>query len=285
MNKSVGSELWYKMVHSGSRLYLFIGINVIIFLILGLTAVMEFLFRGGTPLADWFTRQLAMPAYLPNLAGKFWTPLTYMFTQRDFFHFIFNMLWLYWMGRIFEDFLNKQQFTFTYLAGGFAGALVYIAAYYAFPALRADLEGAIIIGSSASVSAIVVATAVLVPDYTISLLFFGMVRLKYLAVAFILLDILMIAGPNAGGNISHLGGALLGFVYIKQLRGGNDWSRLFRKRSRLKVIKNKNAAASRNPLSVPDQETIDRILDKISQSGYDSLSRHEKEQLFKASKK
>lgn len=285
MNKSIGSELWYKMVHSGSRLYLFIGINVIIFVILGLTAAAEFLFTRGTPLADWLTRQLAMPAYLPNLAEKFWTPLTYMFTQREFFHFIFNMLWLYWMGRIFEDFLNKQQFTFTYLAGGLAGALIYIVSYYAFPALRDNLEGAIILGSSASVSAIVIATATLVPDYTISLLFFGMVRLKYLAIAFILLDLLMIAGPNAGGNISHLGGALLGFVYIKQLRSGNDWSRIFKKRGRLRVIKNKKASGSHSQSNVPDQETIDRILDKISQSGYDSLSRQEKEQLFKASKK
>jgi membrane associated rhomboid family serine protease len=273
------------MVHSGSRLYLFIGINIIIFLILNLTRLIEFLFTKETPWADWLTIQLSMPAYLPNLVYKFWTPLTYMFTQRDFFHILFNMLWLYWMGRIFEDFLNKQQFTFTYLAGGFAGAFLYILSYYTFPVFEDQLQSALILGASASVSAIVIATATLVPDYTVSLLFFGVVRLKYLALVFLLIDLITIVGPNPGGSIAHLGGALLGFIYIKQLRSGRDWSRIFKRRSKLKVVKTFRTGSFESPAKGPDQETIDRILDKISQSGYNSLTKKEKEQLFKASNK
>ncbi|HEY0899675.1 MAG TPA: rhomboid family intramembrane serine protease [Sphingobacteriaceae bacterium] len=282
---SIINELKYKMLHSGSRLYMFIGINILIFLVINLLAVFQFLFTRSTTYADWLELNLSMPSYLPALATKFWTVLTYMFSHRGFFHIFFNMIWLYWMGRIFEDFLNKRQFTFTYLAGGVAGAVLYIISYYVFPAFSDSVQHSVIIGASASVMAIVVATATLLPDYTIMLLLFGSVRLKYLAIAFIILDLIMLTGTNAGGSISHIGGAILGYVYIKQLRKGNDWSKLFvRKRTKLRPIRNESMPR-RTINELPDQEVIDSILDKISKSGYDSLSKTEKEQLFKASKK
>lgn len=285
MKRSVTSELWFKMVQSGSRLNLFIGINTIVFLILGLLAVAEFLFTRETPLANWLTVNASIPPYLPALLRKFWTPLTYMFAHRELFHFFFNMLWLYWMGRIFEDFLNARQFTFTYLAGGLAGALLFVICYNTLPAFKDSVEfAAPLIGASASVMAIVVATATLLPDYSLRLLFFGDVKLKYLAIAYVLLDIIGITGFNAGGSIAHLGGALLGFIFIKQLQKGNDWSKIFIKRKRLRVIRNNSSAKSVNN-NVPDQEVIDRILDKISKSGYNSLTKKEKELLFKASNK
>ena len=112
---------------------------------------------------------------------------------------------------------------------------------------------------------------------------FGAVRLKYLALAFVIIDFLSIAASNPGGSIAHLGGALLGFVYIKQLQNGNDWSKIFQKRTKLKIVSNQRTRSSVN--SLPDQEIIDGILDKISKSGYESLSKKEKEQLFNASKK
>ena len=284
MKRSISNELWYKVVQSGSRLNLFIGINAAIFVLLGLLAVAEFLFTGGAPLADWLTLQLSVPAYLPSLAEKFWTPFTYMFAHRELFHFFFNMLWLYWMGRIFEDFLNKRQFTFTYLAGGIAGAVLFIIAYNIFPAFKETVAlSPPLIGASASVMAIVVATATLLPDYSISLLFFGAVRLKFLVLVYVLLDVIGIAGLNAGGSIAHLGGALFGFIFIKQLQAGHDWSKIFDRKKRLRVIK--NDTRSKQASSVPDQEVIDNILDKISRSGYDSLTKKEKEQLFKASNK
>jgi membrane associated rhomboid family serine protease len=289
MNRALFSELKYKMFRSGSRMHLFIGINLIVFLIISLIRVGEFLFSNTkeTPISEWINMQLSMPAYLPDLLYKPWTPFTYMFTHslEDFFHILFNMLWLYWMGRIFEDFLNQRQFTFTYLAGGLVGALFFILSYNLFPAFQGDVQGAVILGASASVSAIVIATATLVPEYTISLLFFGLVRLKYLALAYILLDLVTIAGLNPGGSIAHLGGAFLGFIFIKSLNRGHDWSKIFRKRSRLKVIRNNKSNSASSASKLPDQETIDRILDKISQSGYNSLTKQEKEQLFKASDK
>lgn len=284
MNKSVLSEFYYKVFQSGNRLFLFIGINILVFILLNLIAVGEFLFSKDTTTADWLTLQLSMPPYLPSLALKFWTVLTYMFGHRGFLHILFNMLWLYWMGRIFLDFLNKRQFTFAYLAGGLSGALFFILAYNLFPAFKDDVQfSPPLLGASASVMAIVVATATLLPDYTIGLLLLGPVRLKYIAIVYILLDIFGIAGGNPGGSIAHLGGALLGFIYIKQLRSGNDWSKLFQKRRKLTVVQKGNPSAQRTQLT--DQDVIDQILDKISRSGYESLSKKEKEQLFNASKK
>lgn len=283
MKKSVFSELYYKVFRSGNPLFLFIGINVLIFIVINLFAAGGYLFSGHTAAAGWLTRQLSMPAYLAELPFKFWTIITYMFTQREFFHILFNMLWLYWMGIIFLDFLNKRQFIFTYLAGGLMGALFYLLAYNLLPVFNEIVQNSFILGSSASVMAIVAATATLVPDFSIRLLLFGTVRLKYLALAYFILDIISMGGGNPGGSIAHIGGALLGFIYIKQVQRGTDLSDILKKRSKLKVVKNTNS----NPVNSgsTDQDTIDRILDKISKSGYESLSKTEKEQLFKASKK
>lgn len=282
MNRSIFSELYSKVFQSGSPLYLFIGVNVLVFLAINLLAVGEFLTGGSGSAANWLEQQLAMPAYFELLPYKFWTIITYMFTQRGFFHLLFNMLWLYWLGLIFLDFLNKRQFIFTYLAGGVMGGLLYLLAYNLIPVFSGTVESSVLLGSSASVMAVVFATATLVPDFSIRLLFFGGVKLKYLALAYFILDIIGI-GSNPGGSIAHIGGALLGFFYIQQLRSGRDFSNIFKRKSKLKVVKNKSTPSA--PANLPNQETIDKILDKISHSGYDSLTKTEKEQLFKASKK
>lgn len=282
MKKSIFSELYYKVFKSGNPLFLFIGVNVIVFLAINLLAAGEFLTGGSDTAADWVVLQLSMPAYYELLPFKFWTIITYMFTQRDFFHLLFNILWLYWLGLIFLDFLSKRQFIFTYVAGGLAGALLYLLAYNLLPVFSNTVQSSILLGSSASVMAVVVATATLVPNFTIQLLFLGNVKLKYLALAYFVLDIIGISS-EPGGSIAHIGGAILGFVYIQQLNRGTDFANIFKRRSKLKVVKNKSATPASAPL--PNQEVIDRILDKISQSGYDSLTKLEKEQLFKASKK
>ena len=271
------------MFYSGSRVYLFIGINVIVFLILGLLKL-EWLFTRDTAISNWLRDQLSVPALPEQLLYKPWTVVTYMFTHTELFHFSFNMLVLYWFGRIFEDFLNGKQFTFIYLAGGLFGALLFLLFYNIFPAFAEMKYGSILLGASGSVMAIVVAIATLVPDYSIRLLLFGDVRLKYLALILVLIDVISIAGSNPGGSIAHLGGALLGFIFIKQLQNGNDWSKIFQQRKRLKVVKN-SGTPPLNSSRVPEQELIDQILDKISRSGYNSLTQQEKEQLFKASNK
>jgi membrane associated rhomboid family serine protease len=285
------STLWQNITSrlriSDSKLNLLIWINVFVYLLINVPAVILHLFGddGLTTLAD---KYLALPAYLPILLTRFWTPLTYMFMHAGIFHILFNMLWLYWLGQIFEEYLGKKRILGLYLMGGFAGAVFYIAAYNTFPIFAPLLPVSIAIGASASVMAIIVATATLLPDYTIPLILIGPVKLKWLALFYVLIDFLSIAGPNAGGEFAHLGGALLGFVYIKRLQKGSDWvaniAGIFKRGQRLSKLKVVARNTTKRSSSKPRQEDIDRILDKISTSGYENLSTEEKEILFRASK-
>jgi membrane associated rhomboid family serine protease len=283
------STLWrniqYKMLRSGSRINLLIGINVLVFLIVNITSVIERLVFRSDLITYYSNEYLLLPSYLPKLLIRFWTPITYMFMHAGIFHILFNMLWLYWMGQIFEEYLGNKRTIGLYILGGLAGALFFVAAYNVFPFFAGAVVGSTVVGASASVMAVIVATATLLPDYSISLMFIGPVKLKWIAIFYILIDFLSIAGPNAGGEFSHLGGALFGFIYIKQLQRGHDWigaiNGIFKSGSKLKVA-SKNS--ERNSNSKPRQEEIDRILDKISQTGYGSLNKQEKEILFRASK-
>ncbi len=286
MRRSWLGDLWHKAFRSGNPLYVLIAINIVVFLGLGILSLARVLSITGAPLSEYVVSWLQLPASVSGWLHRPWTIGTYMFTQQGLFHILFNMLWLFWLGIIFLDFLKKRQLTFVYLAGGLAGGVLYLLAFNLIPAFRADAFRTVMIGSSASVSAVVFATATLLPDYTIRLLLFGNVKLKYLALVFIALDILAIGGLNAGGSIAHIGGALFGYIYIKRLQNGQDWSRILgraRRKRKLRVVRNDAPPSQEEPL-VPNQEVIDRILDKISQSGYDSLTKAEKEALFKASK-
>lgn len=285
MNNNLFKDLKYKVFQSGNPVYFYIGINVIIFVVFALINIPFFLSgNGGGIYSGWIREYAGFPADLAKLPSRFYTILTYQFFHDGLLHILFNMLWLFWMGRIFLDFLKPRQFHFVYLAGGFAGALLYLLAYNVFPVFATALPQATIIGSSASVMAVIVAAATLVPDYSIRLLFLGDVKLKYLALAYIVLNLIGMATTDAGGSFAHLGGAVLGFTYIKLLRRGTDWSSLFKSKPKLKVVRNEFAKQGAKRADAVNQEEIDRILDKISKSGYDKLNKEEKETLFKASK-
>ncbi|AMR30461.1 rhomboid family intramembrane serine protease [Mucilaginibacter sp. PAMC 26640] len=283
-------DIQYKMLRSGNKLTLLIGINVVVFLAINIPAVIEQLFSGfgNSVISSLASDYLLLPAYLPKLLYRFWTPITYMFMHAGVFHILFNMLWLYWMGQIFEEYLGNKRTIGLYLLGGLTGGLLFVAAYNLIPAFTAvnAAQGGVIVGASASVMAVIIATATFLPDYTISMMFIGPVKLKWIAVFYIVIDFLGIAGGNAGGEIAHLGGALFGFVYIKQLQKGNDWiggiTKLFAPKPKLKVVNFENSSQKKSS-NKPRQEDIDRILDKISVSGYDSLNKQEKEILFRAS--
>src|SRR5690606_34983012 len=230
MKRSLFVDLWYKGFRSGSPLNLFIALNLIVFVVIGLLSLLTALGFTDVRLSAYLIDWLAMPADLGELAYKPWTIVSYMFAHQQFFHILFNMLWLYWLGMIFLDFLNKRQFTFVYLAGGVLGGIIYLLAYNLIPVFQSEAAGSALIGASAGVSAIIFATAALVPDYAIRMLFFGNVRLKYLALVFIVLDVIAIGGVNAGGSLAHIGGALFGLIYTKRLQNGQEWSILFRKK-------------------------------------------------------
>lgn len=286
MNNKLLKDLKYKVFQSGNPVFFYIGVNVLIFVVLALLNIPLFLSGNGGLLHDSLVREyVGFPADLSKLPTRFYTIITYQFFHDGIWHILFNMLWLYWLGNIFLDFLKPRQFHFVYLAGGIAGALFYLLAYNVFPVFSEVRYGATVIGSSAAVMAVIVATATLLPNYGMRLLLLGEVKLKYLALAYIVLDLIGIASKDAGGSFAHLGGAILGFTYIKLLKGGADWSKIFKRKPKLRVVKNDTVKQTgRKQNESVNQEEIDRILDKISKTGYDKLSKQEKETLFKASK-
>jgi len=280
---TIWEEIRFKVIHSGSRLNMLIGINVAVFLVLGLLAIIEMLTTRQAALYTTITSYLVLPSSVNALLPHFWTPITYMFLNAGILGFIFNMLWFFWIGQIFEEYLGGKKLLTLYVLGGLAGAAVYIGACAIFPLFNGVLTMAT--GSAACVMAIIVGTATLLPDYSIFMMFFGEVKLKWIGLVYVLLDVFAIVGPGSAVVFTHLGAALLGFVYVRQLRSGRDWGsalgKVFVPKSKLKVV-SKNTA--KNLSAKPQQDEIDNILDKISKSGYDSLSKQEKETLFRASK-
>jgi membrane associated rhomboid family serine protease len=275
----------------GSSLTQLIYINLGIFLIYSLIRV--FLFIGGSHPDISYASWLAVPAGLHQLLVRPWTLLSYMFFHENFLHILFNLLWLYWFGRLFLQHLSQRQLVGVYLLGGITGALFFIAAYNILPVFRGISSEAMALGASASVLAIVMAVSTLKPNDSIYILFLGEVKLKYLALATIILDIISIPVSNAGGHIAHLGGAVFGFSYIKLLTGGTDLTKflsIFSRVKKPKVHRSKNLKVTYrrpetdyeyNRRKANEQKTIDQILDKITKSGYDSLSKEEKETLFR----
>ena len=219
-----------------------------------------------------------------------------MFLHDGFFHILFNMLWLYWLGGLLQEYLGNSKTYQAYFLGGIFGGLIYIISYNIFPVFQNSLPISFALGASAGVLSVLVAAATLLPDYPIMLLFFGEVRLKYIAIFSVLLDFINIPGGNAGGHIAHLGGALFGYLFIKFIYSKSNMPNaldkifdgifsIFKTKSKMKVhyknnTTNMNSSANRKT----NQHDVDAILDKISKSSYESLSQKEKEILFKASK-
>ena len=284
----------------GSMLTKLIYINLGVFIVVRFIGSFYSLFvaeGSGLTFKGDILPYLMLPSNIETLLFRFWTPITYMFLHFAFLHILFNLLTLFWFGRIFLQYLNPKQMLSTYLLGGLMGALFFVISYNLFPGLATN---GIVMGASASVMAIVIAIAVYAPNQEIHLVFLGRVKLKVLAIVFVVLDLIMIDSNNAGGHIAHLGGAFYGALFAMQLRKGRDagrgferimdaFSTLFKRRSKLKVTyKNKAKVMTDmeyNQSKAASQKEVDKILDKIAKSGYDSLSKSEKEILFKMSNK
>lgn len=276
----------------GSALTRLIYINLGIFLVIRLANVFYFLAGAPFPFLDW----LALPSDFGMLASRPWTLLTYMFLHFDFLHILFNLLWLYWMGQIFLGYFSQEKLVTLYLLGGISGGLFYVAGYNSFPVFSELVADSRLLGASASVIAIVTALAVHAPNHTIHLMFIGPVKMKFLALFSVLIYVIGISSTNAGGNLAHLGGAFGGVIYLFQLRRGIDPGKgIGRLASALKSIvapKPKVKITYRKPTDDieynrqknQDKNRMNEILEKISKSGYDSLSKEEKEILFRMGK-
>lgn len=277
----------------------FIYINCGIFVVTALVAIVGMLFNvGNYSWMEW----LELPAWLPQFIKQPWSLVTYMFLHAGLFHLLFNMLWLYSFGQLFLMFFSARHFRGLYFLGGFCGGVLYMLAYNVFPYFSSYLYGSYLLGASASVIAIVIATAIREPEFRVSLLFFGQVRLKYLALIMIITDLLFVTSNNAGGHIAHLGGALAGWWFAAGLRKGTDVTKWINqaidwllggwkvkrapKKPKMKVHYGGRANDYEyNARKKEQDEEVDRILDKLKKSGYGSLTTEEKKRLFDASKR
>lgn len=292
MRNSIKTELQLLIFKNGSVINLFIAINIFFFLLVNLVHLVEWAINPHSflqyPIEDWILDNTRMPVSFSRFLTKPWTLVTYMFMHVEVFHILFNMLWLFFIGKIFEEYLGERKFTFVYLSGGLAGGILVLAFYRIIPALSIAAHSYdALLGASAGVMSIVVATATLLPNYSIFIIFIGSIPLKWIALAYFIIDLISIPMGNPGGHISHLGGAILGFVYISQLNRGNDWAapfiKIFQKKPKthLKVV---SRSSKLGPSPEKNREQIvDEILDKISKTGYKSLSEKEKQTLKKAS--
>ncbi|NOR73901.1 MAG: rhomboid family intramembrane serine protease [Draconibacterium sp.] len=281
---------------NGSVLTRLIYINLAVFLLVKIVGV--FFYLAGQPYL--FVEWLSLPSNITELISKPWTPITYMFLHTGFIHLLFNILGLYWFGKLFMYHLEGDKLLSVYLLGGVAGAALYVISYNVFPVFESD--NSILLGASASVFAVLTAGAFYDPDREIMLPLIGTFKLKYVAMFYILLSVVGISSTNAGGNIAHLGGAFWGWFYIFQLRKGKDMGaglvkfiddiakkliKLFKRKSHLTVTHKQPPRDDRdyNRNKNNQQDEINRILDKIAKSGYDNLTSKEKELLFKQGKK
>lgn len=262
-------------------------INIVCFIIPFFLRTFFFLFNlPEQAMYTWFelSPHASLFLYRP------WTLFTYAFLHGSIGHILWNMLLLYYASRLFLNLFSAQKFINVYFLGLITGGVVFLMSYALFPVFKGLYPP--LVGASAGVMAILIFSCTYSPQLEIRLLFFNL-KLMYLGIGLVVLDVLQIPSGNAGGHLAHLGGAALGYFYANQLQKGNDigtrfelvWKwivGLFDSKPRMeKVYKTTKKTAK---TSSPDQSKIDAILDKISISGYDSLTKEEKEFLFKAGK-
>jgi membrane associated rhomboid family serine protease len=271
---------------TGTIIEKLIYLNIAIFLLTLLITVFQGLYKGEQNfLMQWFSLDNSLDTYLT----KPWSILSYGFLHADFLHLIFNMITLYFIGNLFiQYFTEKQALTF-YLLGTLFGGLLYVISQNYFPLFEG--VNTTLVGASAGISAIFIGIAAYIPNYQIKIRFIGFVKFWHLAAIWLAFDIIGLIGANAGGSFSHLGGSLFGYLYVRQASNKKvNFSSIFlaffkKKEKPLKTV-HKSAKRKQNTVknSSPNQQQIDGILDKISKSGYDTLTKTEKEFLFKQGK-
>jgi len=272
---------------SGNYLYQIIIVNAVVLIILNVIIAL-------TPslVSSEVIRALALPANASDSLLLFWTYFTYMFTHTGLWHFASNMLWLYWMGIIFADLYGQKRVLQLYIYGGLTGGVLYVLSSFVLPTVSPN---GYLIGASAGVMSVMIAIGVLQPNYKLRLVFFGEVSLKYLVMVGFLFSTVLDLNQNTGGKIAHFGGAAFGAFFAYYLPKGTDitstftkWfesiKSLFTRKSKIKVVHKSKNYTNTKSTSKQDQAQVDVILDKISKSGYDSLTKAEKDFLFKFGK-
>ncbi|MFY0684434.1 MAG: rhomboid family intramembrane serine protease [Balneola sp.] len=244
---------------------------------------------GGSALNSWLVPNFGFDPSFPTVFTQPWRLITYSFLHGGFFHFLFNMLWLWWMGRAVEETIGPRSFTVVYLGATILGALL-------DAGLAQIFGGALVIGASGAVTGILVAFAMLYPRTPIMLFLLPPIEARFFVVGWIAIDVLFLGSGDNVARLVHIGGALGGYLLIKAHQNGTDLSKVIRyfeylfgrlKPSPSTKPKNKNMSIVKDVEIVEevDQSELDEILEKISKSGYDALTKEEKQKLFELSKK
>jgi membrane associated rhomboid family serine protease len=260
-----------------NRLTILLVVNISIFFIINIST--------GIFQSNFITLNMSLPLNLNEFMFKFWTLFTYMFSHKDLGHVFYNMLLLYFSAQTFLSFLSEKKLVYVYIMSGLMGGIILLILSAIFPS---TFEYSILFGASAAVLGIVTSLALYIPNLPVSLFAIIEMKYKYYALLIFAVSTIIDFNVNTGGKISHFGGAFFGLFFGYMLKNGNDISELtfFKrtKKSKLKVVhSNKNVKTHEQSQS--NQQTIDSLLDKISKNGYESLSKSEKELLFKLSQK
>lgn len=244
--------------------------------------------KGYEPIIKFF----ALPLSIHQIALHPWSIVTSMFMHADVNHILWNMLFLYWFGEIYQLYMPNKRIWPLFIFGDIAGTVIALIAYHILPPLKHEVSTAYMVGASAGINSIMFAATALNPNHRVKMLFIGKIELKYVTVAFFIMDYLALTYGNAAGEIAHIGGAIFGFAYIRSLQAGTDWfvfldkiAALFKPKSKLKVSYVNTGKERKDTQSDSEQQRVDAILDKMNKSGHNSLTKEEKEFLFKFSNK
>jgi len=283
---SIIKDLKYRY-NTGNIVEKLIYLNVALFICTLLISVLQGLYKGEMNfIMEWFS----LDNDINTLFRKPWSILSYGFLHAGFLHILMNMIVLYFIGNLFLEYFTEKQLLNFYILGTLFGGIFFLFSQNYFPLFEG--KSTVLVGASAGISAIFIGITTYMPNYQIKLRFIGFVKLWYLAAFWISLDILGLIGSNAGGHFAHLGGALFGFIYVSRASNkeisflNNLWGMFSSKNKKMKTVyksstKRKNNVNNTNS----NQVKIDAILDKISKSGYDTLTKEEKDFLFKQGKK
>jgi membrane associated rhomboid family serine protease len=283
-----------KHFQKGDILTRIILLNILVFVLITLVSQFDFFFKINTE--PYLIKNLSVSTNLTELLTHPWTLVTYMFTHENLGHAFFNLIGIYFIGKLFLQYFDEKKLLKIYLLGGLSGAILFIISYNIFPRLI-DETSASCVGASASFMAILFTVAAFTPNLRVNLILIGPVKLIYIALVFFILDIYNMKNDNTGGHIGHIGGALFGYLFVIYFKKGKDitlWlnpiitkiSNVFKPKSKIKVVyRRPKSDVEFNADKINHQKFVDKILDKIAKSGYDSLSKEEKEFLFKQSEK
>jgi len=294
MNGSIWDDIKLRIINSGNSLIHIIAINVVAFLAMAIPLGIMSLWTPFDQLYGSFSDWMFLPGDLSKLVSRPWTLVTHFFLHSfGIGHILFNMLWLFWFGRIYHSLMGNKKTVELYLLAGLIGGLAFIVAANTLPTLSVNSN---LVGASGAVTGFIIAAATLAPHFTIRLFFFGDIKIWYIAAFSIITDLIFISG-NIGGITAHLAGGLTGYLYVTQLKKGRNlggWISSVleffqlafkpKPKSSFKVHQNTNARSNTSSsTNSASQAEIDAILEKIHKSGYESLSAREKEVLFRAS--